>query len=401
MPLLPRNDTVDLVYTSVTDVPSLSTWLGAFLLATFICLMLYGLTLHQSYRYSRLFPEDIILLKAIVLLTVVAETVHIALCMHICYFYLVTNYFNAVALLEGVWSFRILPIMTATIIALSQGYEHITWKESNFMTYNHPCSFFARRVYLLGGRYRIIVAVILVPMFNSAGPHAYRRWWVLSSGSQRIEGHAEFVQDLLFIFETFAKFQKHAWLTSAGFTAALLIDILLSGTLIITLHRSRTGFKGTDSLIDVLIIYNINTGKSPNTPSRNSYSLAHSCMIRASHRALVAPDNLLYVAFNIIATDCYANSLLAVLNSRHTLANKVQGDCFTSATLGRPMLPRTVDTQCNAIEMWNVPQSQLPNSAGADVSSTVVDIKIQPDRDVPIVIQGDEDSVRSEGMESK
>ena len=46
-------------------------------------------------------------------------------------------------------------------------------------------------------------------------------------------------------------------------------------------------------------------------------------------------------------------------------------------------------------------QSQLPNSAGADVSSTVVDIKIQPDRDVPIVIQGDEDSVRSEGMESK
>ncbi|KAI0659796.1 hypothetical protein C8Q70DRAFT_1053625 [Cubamyces menziesii] len=382
MPLLPRNDIVDLVYTSVADVPSLSTWLGAFLLATFICLMLYGLTLHQSYRYSRLFPEDIILLKAIVLLTVVAETVHIALCMHICYFYLVTNYFNAAALLEGVWSFRILPIMTATIIALSQGYEHITWKESNFMTYNHPCSFFARRVYLLGGRYRIIVAVIPALMLTAVG------FAVATS----VES---------FIFETFAKFQKHAWLTSAGFTAALLIDILLSGTLIITLHRSRTGFKGTDSLIDVLIIYNINTGKSPNTPSRNCYSLAHSCMIRASHRALVAPDNLLYVAFNIIATDCYANSLLAVLNSRHTLANKVQGDCFTSATLGRPMLPRTVDTQCNAIEMWNVPQSQLPNSAGADVSSTVVDIKIQPDRDVPIVIQGDEDSVRSEGMESK
>ncbi|KAJ8489129.1 hypothetical protein ONZ51_g3102 [Trametes cubensis] len=365
MPLLPRNDIVDLVYTSVADVPSLSTWLGAFLLATFICLMLYGLTLHQSYRYSRLFPEDIILLKAIVLLTVVAETVHIALCMHICYFYLVTNYFNAAALLEGVWSFRILPIMTATIIALSQGYEHITWKESNFMTYNHPCSFFARRVYLLGGRYRIIVAVIPALMLTAVGGYSQVGLNVL-----KVMLTSKLVQDLLFIFETFAKFQKHAWLTSAGFTAALLIDILLSGTLIITLHRSRTGFKGVFTVLSLVF-------------------------------ALVAPDNLLYVAFNIIATDCYANSLLAVLNSRHTLANKVQGDCFTSATLGRPMLPRTVDTQCNAIEMWNVPQSQLPNSAGADVSSTVVDIKIQPDRDVPIVIQGDEDSVRSEGMESK
>ncbi|KAH9888099.1 hypothetical protein C8Q73DRAFT_794515 [Cubamyces lactineus] len=124
MPVTSSNSTMDSMdsFSVPPEVPSLETRFGAFLLATFMGLMLYGLTLHQSYRYFRLFSADIRLLKAIVLLTVITETTHILLCTHICYFYLVTNFFNPTVLLKGVWSFQVLPIATTLVISLSQGF---------------------------------------------------------------------------------------------------------------------------------------------------------------------------------------------------------------------------------------------------------------------------------------
>ncbi|KAH9902490.1 hypothetical protein C8Q73DRAFT_785159 [Cubamyces lactineus] len=324
-------------------VPSLNNSFGAFLIATFLGLMLYGLTLHQSYRYYRLFREDIELIKAIVFSTVILETVHIVLCMHICYYYLVTNYFNPLALLDGVWSIRILPISTALVILLSEG-------------------FFVRRVYLIGARYRPVVLVVPILMLVVLG-------FAIAASIEA------------FIRPTFADFDQVAWMTSAAFGAAVVIDLLLTGTLIIT--KSRTGFKRTDSLIDVLIIYTINTGL-----------LTGIFSVLSLIFALVSPDNLIYSAFNIIATKCYANSLLAVLNSRKLFADKVQEDCFNSGSFVMSSVQRTTVAQRNAAERWNVPR--LPES---DISNTIVDIRIQ--RDVTVITHGDGDSVNTEGLEPK
>ncbi|KAI0763294.1 hypothetical protein BD413DRAFT_583345 [Trametes elegans] len=41
---------------------------------------------------------------------------------------------------------------------------------------------------------------------------------------------------------------------------AAAADVLLTGGLIVVLQRSRTGFEKTDNLIDILILYAINTG---------------------------------------------------------------------------------------------------------------------------------------------
>ncbi|KAI0325088.1 hypothetical protein GY45DRAFT_1375019 [Cubamyces sp. BRFM 1775] len=311
--------------------PHLDNSFGAFLLATF-----FGLI------YFRLFIQDIKLIKSIVLSTVVLETVHIVLCMHICYYYLVTNYFNPLALLDGVWSIRILPISTALVILLSEG-------------------FFVRRVYLIGARYRPVVLVVPILMLVVLG-------FAIAASAEA------------FIRPTFSDFDKVAWMTSAAFGAAVVIDLLLTGTLIITLQKSRTGFKRTDSLIDVLIIYTINTGL-----------LTGIFSVLSLIFALVSPDNLIYSAFNIIATKCYANSLLAVLNSRKMLADKIQEDCFNSGSFAMSSVQRTVQ-RSGAAERWNVPQ--LPDSHGTGISSTVVDIRIQ--RDVTVITRGDADSVNSE-----
>ena len=49
-------------------------------------------------------------------------------------------------------------------------------------------------------------------------------------------------------------------MNSAGVGLAALADTLLTTALIFSLHQSRTGIKRTDGIIDVLILYAINTG---------------------------------------------------------------------------------------------------------------------------------------------
>ncbi|KAI1785103.1 hypothetical protein LXA43DRAFT_1066197 [Ganoderma leucocontextum] len=85
-------------------VPPLDNTFGAVLLGTFIGLIFYGITLHQSYRYFRMYPSDLPSLKRLVFFVVILETITSAMSMHVCYYYLVANYFNPPALLHGMWS---------------------------------------------------------------------------------------------------------------------------------------------------------------------------------------------------------------------------------------------------------------------------------------------------------
>ncbi|KAI0364320.1 hypothetical protein BV20DRAFT_1125692 [Pilatotrama ljubarskyi] len=316
-------------------VPSLDDTFGAFLIATFLGLIMYGLTLHQSYRYCRLFPKDAMFLRIIVILTVVLETLHIVLCMHVCYYYLVTKYFNPAALLDGVWSIRILPISTVLVILVSEG-------------------FFTRRVYLIGRHYRAIVVVVPILMLA-------------------ILGFAIAASVDAFLRPTFADFEKVTWLTSAGFGIAVVVDFVLTGALIMTLQKSRTGFQRTDSLIDLLIIYAINTGLLTGIFSVLSFIFA-----------ITSPSKLIYSAFNIIAAKSYANSLLAVLNSRKGLMDRVQGDCFGSDTLAVSAAKRSGDSgsggamQLTAVQTWN--KSQQQNAGHTGSAGTMLDIRIGVER---------------------
>ncbi|OJT11707.1 hypothetical protein TRAPUB_11769 [Trametes pubescens] len=199
--------------------PVLDNTFGAFLLGTFLGLVLYGVTIHQTYRYFRLYHDDGILVKAFVVCIFVIETLQIATCMHTCYFYLVTNYFEPEALRRGVWSIQALEVF------LSQ-------------------SFFARRVYLVRPQYKVVVALavsfsLVALAFGTA------------TTAQGIKIH------------TFARFRHYTWMDSVAFGAAVASDALTTGVLIFVLKASRTGFKKTDHIIDRLTLYAVNTGGSP------------------------------------------------------------------------------------------------------------------------------------------
>ncbi|KAH9902423.1 hypothetical protein C8Q73DRAFT_2735 [Cubamyces lactineus] len=83
---------------------------------------------------------------------------------------------------------------------------------------------------------------------------------------------------------------------------------MLTGVLTVTLHRSRTGFQPTDSLIDTLILYSVCTGLITNVFSLLGFIIA-----------LVLPNDMLYIMASIITTKLYVNCVLAALNTRKSL----------------------------------------------------------------------------------
>jgi len=89
-------------------------------------------------------------------------------------------------------------------------------------------------------------------------------------------------------------------------------DVIIAATLVIMLNRSRTGFSKSDTMINKLILFVVNTG------------LLTSCCAIASLISLVAsPRTLIYASFYFCIGRLYSNSLLATLNARRILRGRV------------------------------------------------------------------------------
>ncbi|KAI0667889.1 hypothetical protein C8Q78DRAFT_299820 [Trametes maxima] len=288
---------------------------GAILLGTFLGLTLFGLNLHQTFRYFRLFPNDAPLLRTVVFLTLALETMHTIMGIHICYFYLVTSYFNPLALKTGVWSIKLLSLNMGAVMFVSQ-------------------SFFARRVYLIGKHQRYMAVVT--------------SFFLLGELAFATAATAE-----TYIQVTFERFVRVSWLISVGYSMAVCADGMVAICLTMALRRSRANHARNDSLLDVILVYAINTGLLTSV-----FSLIF---------VTVYNNNLIYVGFNTVATRLYANSLLAVLNSRRSLVDR-GAEGFETGSLGLSLY------QAQAVkaeqEQWNVPQLPPPQPKVIDIKVT-------------------------------
>ncbi|KAI0706344.1 hypothetical protein C8Q76DRAFT_800793 [Earliella scabrosa] len=273
-------------------MPRLDASFGAVLVGTYVSLVLYGLTIHQAFRYFRIYKQDVPRLKILVATLLVADTVFVVLCAHAryafpakvislphestSYFYLVRNYFKPLSLVEGTWSLRLMPPFSGLIVVLSQ-------------------SFYSRRVSLMGSWYKLLVTLVIFLMIGE----------VAFTAAGTVEA---------FSLKTFANWRKLTWLSAGAWAFAVAVEVILSTTLIIVLRQSRTGFKRTDSVLDILTGYTINTGVLTGTASVVCLAFA-----------VATPENLIYIGCNMATTMLYSNSTLAVLNSRRFLAQQALG----------------------------------------------------------------------------
>ncbi|KAI0763310.1 hypothetical protein BD413DRAFT_211553 [Trametes elegans] len=280
--------------------------IGAFLLGTFVSLILYGVMGLQMYRYSQLYPMDNPSIKALVIAVMVLETVHTALPMHACYHYLVTNYFNIGAVTHGVWSINITSGIAAVITLFSQ-------------------AFFARRVSLIGPVYKIVAIIALLLLLASDALSI-----VLVVQAFDLNIIATFVD------------QTDA-LTSSALALASGADYLLSGAIIFALRQTRAGrARPGHTIFDVLTIYILHSGLLT--------GVVHGI---TAATAIAWPHKLIWAAMGLVAARMYAITLFAVLNSRKLLVSRGVS-IFDTNSPGRHLFARA--HQLAEVEQWNVPR---------------------------------------------
>ncbi|EIW53716.1 uncharacterized protein TRAVEDRAFT_52835 [Trametes versicolor FP-101664 SS1] len=329
MRLLPLEGREDLPSTDTNTfpirLPPLDNTFGALLIGTLLGLILLGIMLHQAYRYALTFPGDSLWLKILVASMVSLEIASNGMSVHMCYYYLVTNYFHPENIAQSVWTIELSPLVGETTLIITQSY-------------------FARRLWLLGSRYRPVVVLTCVCIIAELGT---------------------------------------IYLIPTTFALAVAVNAMLTISLICALRCKRTAFKSTNAMLDHLILYAVSTGL-----------LNGIVDLVTTILAFATPHNLVYSILGIPGGKLYGISLLAALHSRRTVREQSETRNTESASdlvfgIGR-MSPNQLNPvyliagDSDLIELRtlrSLPLGRITREPGLDGSVVPDGSGIVPDRD--------------------
>ncbi|KAF8645854.1 hypothetical protein AX16_007512 [Volvariella volvacea WC 439] len=263
-------------------LPNLDTTLGAAFLGNTFAIALYGVTTLQTIVYIRNSHRDWLPFRLLIVFLWILDTLHSAFTTHGLYFYLITNYANPIAIASPTWT--LLAQVYITCI-------------SDFIVR----SVFTRRIWVLSGRrYFLPMVIMLITCFVFATGVGFA-----TRGFQDI---------------TFARLTAHSeWMLYSALGAGVVADVLIAGSLCILLYKNHTGFQRADSLVNILIIYSINTGLLTTI-------CAAGCFITFA----IWPYEFIFMGIYFSLGKLYLNSLLGLLNSREALRDQLVG---TNASL--------------------------------------------------------------------
>ncbi|KAN0141914.1 hypothetical protein V8E53_000376 [Lactarius tabidus] len=151
--------------------------------------------------------------------------------------------------------------------------------------------YYLRRVYLVSQN--IIFPIMMVPLVLGCALFGT----VIAAKSNTIKSAADIHLILL--------------LTRLWMSVLVVADISITVMMSWSLHRKRTGFARTDSMITTLMAYTINSGFVLTV-------LGVAVVISFS----VSPSTLIYVPFVWVSSKCYMNSLYAMLNTRNYVRDR-------------------------------------------------------------------------------
>jgi len=109
----------------------------------------------------------------------------------------------------------------------------------------------------------------------------------------------------------------------AAFSGVIACDIVITMSMCYYLHKSRTGLKSTNAMINLLITYTIRT-----------------CLLTTLITFLVYPETMISASFYVVGCRLYANSLLSGLNARECI--KERGRLKESDTTSTPRCNDTI-----------------------------------------------------------
>ncbi|EPS97992.1 hypothetical protein FOMPIDRAFT_1051898 [Fomitopsis schrenkii] len=257
------------------------TYGAAYIGVQLILYRLYGVTHLQVFVYFREYHRDTLWNKLVVCWLWALDSLHLAFCVYMLYWYLITSYGNVFKLQEVHWSFQAETIMTAmVVICVHALYTIRVWHlEATVREHNG------------WHRFRPISSVIIIAFL--AGLTAV---FVLCYDIVR-------VKSLITAFQP-----SELWrITYYPLATAAFVDTLIAAALCYLLSRCRTG---TDTVITWLMFYTLNTGM-----------VTTICTLTSIILLAVFRGKFYFITVEFIMVKLYINSYLAMLNARSSLLN--------------------------------------------------------------------------------
>ncbi|KAJ7164528.1 hypothetical protein C8R46DRAFT_1221031 [Mycena filopes] len=252
----------------------LDNTMGSILLGVIVSAILYGISLLQCLFYFTRYGRDPTYLKTLVASTVFFDTIHLALVVHTAYHYLITNYYRNDTLQVMIWSVSLEALPTGLTAALVQ-------------------CFYAFRVWKMSQHNVVLTGFILVLVVATSG--CGTAWVVLALRAG-----------------TYEKLLRISPLTISINALSSTADVLITSTLCFMLYRTRPASLETETMVNRLILFTINTGL-----------LTSLCALASLISLIISPKTLIYASFYFCIGRLYSNALLASLNARTVIRGRI------------------------------------------------------------------------------
>jgi len=258
---------------------------GAVLLGALFASGLSGIVTVQSVLYLKLFPSDRMSLKSLVTFVWIIALTHIALVWQALWEYFIVNSGDHSFIDYIPRSIALSVILTAT------------------MTFLVHC-LFAQRIYYLSKKNLYLTVPIITLAFARLAAATV-------SGSEMIYLHS---------YTLFR--QKFLWLFTLGLSLSCTVDILITFSLFFLLKGNKNKALVLNRVIDSIVLYAFEI----NLLTSAATVVSMLCWV-------LLDDSLIFLGLHFVIGQLYANSLLATLNSRHTLRRAHMSSDFVDFAL--------------------------------------------------------------------
>ncbi|KAI9567758.1 hypothetical protein HD554DRAFT_946310 [Boletus coccyginus] len=255
-----------------TSAVNLSDSWGSTLAAVFVSLVLYGISILQTFLCYKRYTKDPIILKSLVAWVFVLDTLHTFL---IC---------------AGVWQYFVVHFGDDTFLAYTHAPLLISIVVTSAVSSTVQLFFIYRIWSLMRIRFKWLFPAILIPFVVAQ---------LVLGGLYTVVAMA---------FETSVSAVSGPLLTTVANAlngSAAAVDIAITISLCTLLIMGRTGYAETDQMLLRLIFISVNTGLS----SALFALLAVTLLV-------IYPTDLIFTALYYPLCTVYCNTLLASLNSR-------------------------------------------------------------------------------------
>ncbi|KAF8154969.1 hypothetical protein B0H34DRAFT_718827 [Crassisporium funariophilum] len=261
--------------------------MGAMMIGVIVSAVLHGICLVQAFIYYTKYKKDLWFIKALVGATVSLDAIHLVFISHSVYYYVISNYHDKDRLRFLTWSV----VMEALFTGINGGIVQ---------------TFYTWRVWRLSKGNISLTAIIIFLILATVGSGTA---WVI----------------LAMQISTYQKLLDISPLTITINALSTTVDVIIAATLCLLLHNARTGFKRSDSIINKLIIFVVNTGV-----------LTTCCAIASLISLVASPNSLIYATFYFCIGRFYTNSFLATLNARKSMSGNNFDDTNNHQMLSLP-----------------------------------------------------------------